>query len=250
MTTVLAALDSGVSGRPVLDTAVALAGLYGSTIKAIHVGEHPASVVTELARDVGIELRELGGSPIEQIINAAQNADLAALVLGARGVDGRHQPAGDTALKVITRVPKPVAVVPPNAQPSKRINRILVPLDGTAVRSRALGQTIGIAEQRGLEVLVLHVHSSTTVPAFSDHAPYARAAWEREFLARYLSKPHDNITVLRRVGVPADDVLSVAREASADLIVLTWSQLLGAGRARVVSETLVHGDVPVLLLPM
>jgi hypothetical protein len=43
---------------------------------------------------------------------------------------------------------------------------------------------------------------------------------------------------------------SVHHETSADLIVLAWSQDLGPGRARVVSETLAHSHVPVLLLPV
>jgi nucleotide-binding universal stress UspA family protein len=58
------------------------------------------------------------------------------------------------------------------------------------------------------------------------------------------------VTLLRRLGVPADDVVAVARETHADLIVLAWSQDLAPGRARVVSETLAHSDVPVLLLPV
>lgn len=33
-------------------------------------------------------------------------------------------------------------------------------------------------------------------------------------------------------------------------MVLAWSQDLGPGRARVVSETLAHSDIPVLLLPI
>jgi nucleotide-binding universal stress UspA family protein len=52
------------------------------------------------------------------------------------------------------------------------------------------------------------------------------------------------------VGVPADDIVAVARETTADLIVLAWSQNLGPGRARVVSETLAHTTIPVLLLPV
>ncbi len=95
---------------------------------------------------------------------------------------------------------------------------------------------------------MLHVHSSATVPAFSDHDPYATLAWEREFLSRYV--PRDRVTLLRRLGVPADDVVAVARETGPDLIVLAWSQDLTPGRARVVSETLAHTDIPVLLLPV
>jgi nucleotide-binding universal stress UspA family protein len=210
VTTVLAALDSNASGRPVLDTPIALANLYDSTVTCLHVREEALSAAAELARDAGVELREVGGAPIAEIANAARNPDVAALVLGARGLRGGPQPAGHTALD----------------------------------------DTVKLAHQRGPEVLVLHVHSPATVPAFADHDPHAALAWEREFLTRYISTPHDRVTLLRRLGVPADDVVAVARETGADLIVLTWSQDLAPGRARVVSETLAHSDIPVLLLPV
>jgi Universal stress protein family len=97
---------------------------------------------------------------------------------------------------------------------------------------------------------VLHVHSPATVPAFADHDPHAARAWEREFLSRYVATPHDRVTLVRRLGVPADDVVAVAGEVAADLIVLAWSQELSPGRARVVSETLADSSIPVLLLPV
>ena len=59
--------------------------------------------------------------------------------------------------------------------------------------------------------------------------------------------PHDRATLVRRVGVPADDVAAVARETGANRIVLAWTQDLSPDRARVVSETLAHADIPVLL---
>ena len=53
-----------------------------------------------------------------------------------------------------------------------------------------------------------------------------------------------------RPGVPADDIVAVARETGADLTVLAWSQSLASGHARVVSETLMHSAIPVLLIPI
>ena len=249
MITVLAALDTNASARPVLSTAIAIAALFDATATALHVRENGASVAEQLASAAGVELREVSGSPIEQIVVATQDPDVAALVLGARGVHGGPQPAGHTALEVITRVPKPVAVVPPHAQPREQLARILVPLEGTDESSRALDDTIKLAHRRQLEILVLHVHSPATVPAFSDHDPHATRAWEREFLLRYIASPHDHVSLLRRLGVPADDIVAAAQDASADLIVLAWGQDLSPGRARVVSETLAHGSIPVLLLP-
>ncbi len=250
MTTLLAALDSNSSARPVLRTAVEVAGLFDASVVALHITEEGVtSRAPELARAAGVELRETAGSPIEQIVTDAQDPDVAALVLGARGARSGPHPAGHTALDVITRVRKPVVVVPPDGEAPRQLRRILVPLEGSPERSQALQRTIELAHRRRVEVLVLHVHSPETVPAFADHAPHAASAWGEEFLARYVSAPDDRITLLRRVGIAADDVVAVAHEVSADLIALAWKQDLSPGHARVVAETLAHSDVPVLLVP-
>ncbi len=249
MTIVLAALESDACAQPVAKTAIALAHLFGGTAVALHVREDQAQSPRAIAATAGIELRETSGDAIEQLVTAARDPDVAALVLGARGVHGGPQPAGHTALEVITRAPKPVAIVPPHAHMPRRLARILVPLEGTSESSQALQETVALAHEHQLEILVLHVHSPATVPAFSDHEPHGTLAWDREFLSRYLSKPHERVTLLRRLGVAADDIVAVARETAAELIVLAWSQELGADRARVVSQTLAHSEVPVLLIP-
>ena len=250
MTTVLAALDANASAKPVLDTALAIATLFDATATAQHVREDGAGAAQELTGAAGIELREVSGSPVDQIVAATRHPDVAALVLGARGVHGGPQPAGHTAREIITRAPKPVVVVPPQAKPPTRLARILVPLEGTSESSRALEDTLKLAHRRRLEILVLHVHSPATVPAFSDHEPHATRAWDEEFLARHVSAPREGVRLLRRLGVPADDIVTIAREAGADLIVLAWNQNLAPGRARVVSETLARSEVAVLLLPV
>jgi hypothetical protein len=58
------------------------------------------------------------------------------------------------------------------------------------------------------------------------------------------------MTLLRRLGVLADDIVAVACETTPDLIVLAWSQDLTPGHARVISESLAHSDIPVLLPPV
>ncbi|HYA09590.1 MAG TPA: universal stress protein [Gaiellaceae bacterium] len=250
MTTVLAAMNSDACAQPVLGAATALADLLDATVVTLHVREDGAEIPARLAGADGVQLREAAGSPIEQIVAAARERDVAALVLGTRGARGGPRPAGHTALEIITRVAKPVVVVPPDARPPQRLTRILVPLDGTSESSRALADTIELAHRRRLQILVLHLHSPATVPAFSDHEPHATRAWDDEFLTRHVATPNDRVTLLRRLGVPADDVATVASETAVDLVVLAWSQRLGKGRARVVSETLARLSIPVLLLPV
>jgi nucleotide-binding universal stress UspA family protein len=250
MTTVLAALASDAAAAPVLSAAVAIAGLFDASVTALHVRENGTNAPHELATAAGVELYERNGSPIEQITAACQKPDVAALVLGARGIHGGAQPAGRTALQVITQVSKPVLVVPPRAEPRPWLARILVPLDGTTDTAHALHDIITLAHAHRLEILVLHVYSPDTVPAFSDHAPHATHAREREFLSRNVAAPHDRVRLLHHLGVAADDIAAVARETKADLIALAWRQNLTRGSAHVISQTLAHSDIPVLLLPV
>jgi nucleotide-binding universal stress UspA family protein len=246
---VLAAIETDACARPILMTATALANLFDATVVALHARENGTRGPWELARAFGAPLREVSGPAVEEIIAAAGQPDVVALAIGARGLHGGPQPAGHTALEVITRVRKPVAVVPPHAQPRQKITRIVVPLEGTSESSQALEDTIRLAYRRRLEVVVLHVHSLATVPAFADHEPHATAVWEREFLSRYIASPHDRVSLQHWLGYPADDIVAGAHENSADLIVLAWSQDLGPGRARVVSQTLARSTIPMLLIP-
>jgi hypothetical protein len=77
----------------------------------------------------------------------------------------------------------------PQARAPDHLARILVPLEGSRESSHALDETVQLAHRRQLEILVLHVHSPATVPAFSDHEPHATRAWEQEFLTRYIATP-------------------------------------------------------------
>jgi nucleotide-binding universal stress UspA family protein len=250
MNEVLAALDSGPSSEPVLRTAVAFAPLLRATAVAVHVRENGIGMVGQAPDSLSVELRVMIGRPVDQIIQASQAADVAALVLGARGRHTGRRPAGHTALEIITRVRKPVVVVPAEVDPRTRFGRILVPLDGTLATSEALTETLEMVHASEVEILALHVHTPENAPAFVDHEPHATQAWEAEFLARHVPAPHDRVSLVRQTGVPAEDIVALAGEASVDLVVLAWSQRLRGRRARVVTQTLAESSAPVLLLPI
>jgi len=247
MTKVVAALGADACAAPVLDTAKALADMLDATVVALHVGEAPSPKA--LAKAARVEFRQARGAPLERIVTATSEADVAALVLGSRGASAGPRPAGATALEVITRTAKPVVLVPPDARPSQRFTRLLLPVEGTDGPPPALSDIIDAAHRRKLELIVLHLHSPATVPAFSDHEPHGTRAWDQEFLARHLAFAPDRVRVLRRVGAPADDVPTAAETTGAELIVLVWRQNLAKGRAQVVTQTLADTTIPVLLLP-
>lgn len=249
MTRVFAAIDTSPCARAVLQTARSVAELFEGTVTALHVSENGSDAALQVAHEAGVELRETTGSPVEAIVAAAQDPDAAAVVLGARGMHGGPRPAGHAALEVITRVSKPVVVVPPGGTAGARIARVLTPLEGTKESSEAIADTIALAHRRDLEILVLHVHAPDEVPPFQDQPHHAIPAWEREFAARFVSIPHAHVEIIQRVGSAADRVVAAAGDTEADLIALGWSQDLSPGRAEVVRETLAHSAIPVLLVP-
>ncbi len=80
MTTVLAALDSNPTANLVLSTAIAIAPAFDAVAVGLHVRENGTSAVEDLTRAAGVELREVSGSPVEQIVASTRDPDVAALV--------------------------------------------------------------------------------------------------------------------------------------------------------------------------
>jgi hypothetical protein len=106
----------------------------------------------------------------------------------------------------------------------------------------------GLFADSGVEIIVLHVFSKDTVPAFWDSSRDDFDEWSRDFLSRFAEEYEAELDI--RAGVPGQNVLSVGRAHEVDLIVLEWAQRLTPGRAEVIREVLAGADVPVLLLPV
>lgn len=97
---------------------------------------------------------------------------------------------------------------------------------------------------------MLHVRDEAALHAFSDQLHHEGSAWVEEFLVRFCPVPPQEVEVELRVGVPEEEVATVARETGADLIALGWRQQLASGRAAVVRAMLSSSEVPVLLIPL
>lgn len=249
MDRVLAAIDASPCATAVTQTALSIADWFEATVTALHVREDSSDAPLQVARDAHVELYEAAGSPVDAIVAAADEHDVVAVALGARGEHHGSRPAGHTALEVITRVNKPVVVVPPDGTRAAPITRILIPLEGTDESSQAIADILALAARRGVDILVLHVHTPDAVPPFQDQPHHQVEAWQQEFLARFVSAPPDRVEIIQHVGAPAERVTAVSRAAEADAMVLGWSQNLSPGRAEVVREALAHSTMPVLLVP-
>jgi hypothetical protein len=106
----------------------------------------------------------------------------------------------------------------------------------------------GLFAGSGVDLVVLHVFSRETVPAFWDSNRDDFDEWSRVFLARFAQEYDAEIDL--RTGAPAQKVLTAGSAHEVDLIVLEWAQRLTPGHAKVIREVLTGTDVPVLLLPV
>ncbi len=247
---IVAAVDGSSVSRAVLGTATTLAKLLGADPEALYVGDPAPPEVERVALEAGLRLRLERGTPQEVIGQVLVDPDVLLGVLGARGTETGRRPAGRTALAVLQAVRRPVVVVPPDADGPQNghLDCVLAPLNGSEVSAHAVAESLRLFCAHGVDVVVLHVFEAKTVPRFWDQAQHAQPVWEEEFRARFCDET--GVRVQLRSGVPGENVLSVAAQEQADLIVLGWAQDLSAGRARTVRETLSRAAVPVLLVPL
>jgi nucleotide-binding universal stress UspA family protein len=250
MRKVIAAVDNSLAAGAVLATGGSLAPLFDAEVEALHVGEDGDASARRAAEAAGLELRRVAGPTVPALVEAAAADDVAALVVGTRRLPVGGRPVGSTALEVITSLLKPVVVVPPDAFRRSSVERVLVPLEGTAATSRAPRGIIELAHDADLDVVVLHVHDPGSLPAFTDQPQHQVRAWADEFVARYCPWGVERVTVELRVGRPAEEIVSAAEFTGAHLIALGWAQEIDWGRAPVVREVLERGRIPVLLVPV
>jgi nucleotide-binding universal stress UspA family protein len=245
MKKVIAAIDNSAAARPVLAMAQAVASALAGALDALHViedGDETASASAEVA---GTALRTLSGDPIEQLALAVAEEDVVALVVGARGGAGGPRPAGHLALALADRTDKPVVVVPPDAQPPQQLHRVLVAMEGSPGKARALERTIELSTGAGLEIVVVHVDEE--IPSFTDQVQHETEAFTQEFLARHvLGAPQARLEL--RIGVPATEVLGVVESLQPDLVAVGWPHTADPDRAAVAREILDRSPVPVLLV--
>lgn len=258
MGVILTALDDSPAAEPVLGTGERFGKLLDTPLRVLHIGNrlparlHLAGVPVRLegcgVADAG-NVADVGGV-VDALVAAGDQPDVIALVLGARSRTDDRRPLGRTALGVATGTGKPIVVVPPDADPHAGLDRVLVPLEGTARTSMAPQALIGLAPDATLDVVVLHVIEPHRLPSFTDQPQHEHPAWAREFLARYCPWEEGIVQLLTRVGCAEELIPLVAGETGRDLVLLGWSQRLPPGRARVVRAVLRRTRLPVVLVPL
>jgi hypothetical protein len=249
MTIVLAALDASLAARAVLETARGIAELMGGAVEAVHVGRHPAETLTTLAAHHDVPLRLLPPPTETSLLGAVAAPDVVAAVVGARATPGGRRPTGHTALAVLQRTHKATVVVPPDAVgvAPRPFRRLLLPLEGSEESSRPVVDGLCPLIVTDVELVVLHVFTPETAPAFLNHPARDLELLGDEFLARHCPR---GARIEWATGPVSERVAEAYRHNDADLVVLSWSQDASVGHAKVVRDVLTASTIPVLLLPV
>lgn len=249
MSTVIAAVDNSAASRPVVATALAIAPVLGATVEAVHVVEDGDATARAVAEGAGVPLTLVKGEPVEELVALSREPEVAAVVVGARGRPGGRRPAGHLALELATHADAPVVIVPPEASPPERLQRVLVAMEGTPAKARSLKRALELAVGAGLEMVVVHVDDESTIPSFSDQIQYEAEIYAKEFLTRFVPNAPDARLELR-IGAPADEILSTMDEVEPEILAVGWPQSDDPDRGVVVRQLLEHSRIPVLLVPL
>jgi nucleotide-binding universal stress UspA family protein len=247
---ILAAVDSDAIAPAVLEAGRSLARVFQAELEAVHIGGEGIATIQALARTANVPLRLLPGSSVDSLADALDAEDVLLGVLGSRASPGGRRPVGSTAFAAIHKVSRPLVVVSPDLAPDQttRLQRVLVPLDGSDATAEAIQKMARRLCASSVKVTVLHVFDKEHVPQFMDHMPEALETWNTEFLERYFEECEVGLET--RAGEPPEAVLEVAATERADMIVLSWGQDLSQDRANLVREVLTSASVPVMLVPL
>jgi nucleotide-binding universal stress UspA family protein len=214
----------------------------------LYIGDDGGQTAGASAERAGTPFRQLTGDPRARIIEEAGASDVIAIAVGARGK--RHaRSAGHLARQLADAIDKPILVVPPDGPPRERVHTVVIAMEGTPGKARALKRAVEVAAGAELDVVVVHVDDETSIPRFSDQVAHETDAYATEFLARYVpGVPKARLEL--RIGVPADEILDVIHAATADLLAIGWPPPSESERGDVAQELLDRSPVPLLLVAM
>jgi nucleotide-binding universal stress UspA family protein len=140
----------------------------------------------------------------------------------------------------------------------KRVRRLLCATDFSRASRSAFARALALAKQDGARLILLHVLMPPS-PFLGDELPAsyvelgvrARRAVERQLatLGDQAKKAAVKVEALVTEGVPADQILRVARRCHADMIVMGTHGRTGLGRVfmgSVAERVLARATIPVL----
>lgn len=267
---VVVSLEGPDCSMTALPVARGLADLEGGTLHIV-VSSDRELAEHEVPARFGIDPEMLRGSVIHTRVGDAGRAVLAMaaehraalVVMCTRGAqDPPRRRLGDAARVVLAEGRTPVVLVrPERGTPPWKLEEVLVPHDGTPTTSAAICPAAELAARAGAQLLALHVASpgarplaepgSLRVPRYVDQPQHEWPAWAGEFLERLGSMcPLDpsHLRFFLGHGETGTEIVRVANEQGADMIVLAWHGTLGPAHAQVFKHLLREAPCPMFVL--
>jgi len=190
------------------------------------------------ARRQGVRVETLvrEGDAVHAILQETEQLPIDVVVMGSHGAGGfEHLVMGSVAEKILRKAPCPVLTVGPpasgeDAARGVRFDHVLCPVDFSEPSIRALEYAISLVEGPSSRLTLFHVHEQILY----SFLPYERALEDAHYVRADLDEIQkhlkgilpDNVSdlctprVLARRGRPHEEILRLAREDQADVIVL------------------------------
>lgn len=204
------------------------------------------------AGSIDVNLVADAGDPSRTIVDQALALRADLIVMGTHGRSGFERlMIGSVAEKMLRKAPCPVLTVPPHVTPADpaavRFTNVLCPLDFSPSALQAFGFALDLARQAGGTVTLLHV-----IEWMAEEQPLATATFDVERYRQHLidgartrvraliaeePRPSGAIQDVIRLGVAHREILRVATELPADLIVMGAQGRGGVGLALFGSAT-------------
>ena len=290
---ILVPLDGSDLAEIALPYAEELAGALGCDITLIHVSESADEKYENMhqlyiekiveatiqgaekfrknkrAKKIKVSSVHLTGHVAEQIVDYAYKENIGLIVMTTHGRSGiRRWILGNVAAKVVRATDRPIALIrakdtPPEAR-AERINKILVPLDGSKASEVVIPHVSELASKLKAEVVLFQVVAPSyfvyAIPGEAVLQPHSPEDLQNmiENSKLYLDKVgaefrDKGIETTSEVGIggPAEEIIRIADEIQVDMVAMSthghssislWA--FGSNADKVLHA----GDTPVLLV--
>lgn len=270
---ILFAMDFTPASQAALKTVIKLACAFGADVHVLHVIEplrnfknaalehlhtrYERQRTLELFQTLDAEIAEHGVSLNgclevsaavgESIVSVASRVSADLIVLGT-GTHTVNRAVGLTAQSVMENAEPPVLVIHPDS-PGPEFRTILCPVDHSSVSRRGLRNAIVLAKVLSAKLIWLSVipevswlTAAAEIGEITDVKAEYEAQWCEELDRFTASIDFDDVahTLVLERGAPHEQIIAVAQEHSADLIVMgatgrsgLLSVLLGSTTRRV-----------------
>lgn len=203
------------------------------------------------------------GKPADEILRVARDLEADLIVVSSHGRSGfRKLFFGSTTERVLREAHAPVLITPESHTSAtslpdiaRHVNRVLAPVDLTAVSHQQIAAAHQIANALSIPLLVAHVIEPVFVPVRVRVAMQgvedARKAHAQEQLAALVGEIDPKTEQIILTGDPSDEIVELAKARRAKLIVmgLHSSGLLGPRMGSVTYRVLCRANALVLALP-